>query len=256
MKLRRVNFDLLVIPSGGMNKNAIKFSKLLGIKDCRWHTPETEFDDRNHSHVKNREIKHEALSGFALFPELGNVTLSDIKYQVYPQPDFVNKWLRFFEFGSKKRIGLFVSNNSASRQWPRDKWRALVKMLADNYDVYFIFSPYDNESLTYLSGTSACPLLTESVNDLVAAMTFFDVIVSADSAPVHLSSALNIPVIALFESRPEKYIRWHPLNVDYTLIYGCGNVDSISVSDVFIAVIKNLKKQMQINVDKSGGDVT
>ncbi|EFC1623603.1 TPA: hypothetical protein RG709_001400 [Proteus mirabilis] len=29
----------------------------------------------------------------------------------------------------------------------------------------------------------------------------------ADSAPVYLSPALNIPVIVLFENRPEKYLR-------------------------------------------------
>ena len=48
-------------------------------------------------------------------------------------------------------------------------------------------------------------------------MSLLDIVVSADSAPVHLASALGLPVVALFEDRPEKYLRWHPLGVEHVI---------------------------------------
>ena len=56
---------------------------------------------------------------------------------------------------------------------------------------------------------------------MIAATSCMDLVVSADSVPVHLSSALNIPVIALFENRPEKYLRWYPISVKYKLLKSC-----------------------------------
>lgn len=91
-RLRRLGFDLLLIPNGGMNKNSIQFAKQLNVADRRWHTAETEFDDRNPEHVATRPIRHEALSGFALMPELGRVDIETLKLHVYPEPQLQAKW--------------------------------------------------------------------------------------------------------------------------------------------------------------------
>ncbi|HTI17796.1 MAG TPA: lipopolysaccharide heptosyltransferase family protein, partial [Trinickia sp.] len=73
LRLRKQKFDLLVIPNGGMHKNSIQFARLLNAKTRRWHTADTEFDDRKPEHVASRPIRHEALSGFRIMPELGQV---------------------------------------------------------------------------------------------------------------------------------------------------------------------------------------
>ncbi|RDS98633.1 lipopolysaccharide heptosyltransferase family protein, partial [Burkholderia contaminans] len=75
-----------------------------------------------------------------------------------------------------------------------------------------------------------------SVADLVAAASLLDVIVSADSAPVHLGSALGVPVAALFQDRPEKYLRWHPLGVPHVILRAGATVDAIGVDAVERAV--------------------
>lgn len=56
--------------------------------------------------------------------------------------------------------------------------------------------------------------------------------ISADSAPVHIGSALQIPVVALFESRPEKYLRWYPLGVRHVLVHAGPQVEDIHVDAV------------------------
>lgn len=39
-----------------------------------------------------RPIRHEALSGFALMPELGRVDIETLKLHVYPEPQLQAKW--------------------------------------------------------------------------------------------------------------------------------------------------------------------
>ncbi|WP_354619900.1 hypothetical protein [Escherichia coli] len=69
-KLRKIKFDIGIVPNGVVHKNSINFLWQLNIPDMRWHTHEIEFDDRNENHVLNRAIIHECFSGFKLMPEL------------------------------------------------------------------------------------------------------------------------------------------------------------------------------------------
>jgi ADP-heptose:LPS heptosyltransferase len=71
-----------------------------------------------------------------------------------------------------------------------------------------------------------------TVPDLIAATSLLDVVVSADSAPVHFASALGVPVVAMFEDRPEKYLRWHPLGVPHVLLRAGPRVGDIAVGQV------------------------
>nr|WP_276551486.1 glycosyltransferase family 9 protein [Erwinia mallotivora] len=233
-KLRKLKFNFLIIPNGGVNKNAINFSKQLNISDCRWHNADTEFDDRNPLHVTTRPVVHEVLSGYKLVPEL---EIPDpITLRIYPQQDLKTKWQHYFNNKQRRRVGLFVSNNSYERQWAWDKWKSLAKSLAPDYEVIIFHSPEEKFPADWGDMAGVYRVSTQTIPDLIAAMTCIDLSVSADSAPVHLSCALNIPVVALFESRPEKYLRWYPLGVNNILLHEGNIVNDISVHRVLMAV--------------------
>ncbi|RXA95834.1 MULTISPECIES: glycosyltransferase family 9 protein [Yersinia] len=241
-QLRRLRFDLLVIPNGGMSKNSIQFAKQLNVADSRWHTHATEFDDRNPEHVANRPIHHEALSGFALLPELGSVNINKLKLSIYPDPQLQAKWQ--VELGEKNRprVGLFVSNKSPQRRWSWEKWQQLAQNLSDQADIIILYDPKEPPSEHQLATIKGRHLSTPSVDDFVAAVSQLDVVISADSAPVHISSALQIPVVALFESRPEKYLRWYPL-VRHVLLHMGPQVEDITVDAVETAARTLLDNQ-------------
>ncbi|EFG1241399.1 MULTISPECIES: glycosyltransferase family 9 protein [Enterobacterales] len=75
--------------------------------------------------------------------------------------------------------------------------------------------PKDNINTHFSAWNNVIEVNTDSIQDMISATSCMDLVVSADSAPIHLSSALNIPVVALFENRPEKYLRWYPIGVRY-----------------------------------------
>ncbi len=231
LRLRRLRFDLLLIPNGGMSKNSIQFAKQLNVVDCRWHTAESEFDDRNPDHIANRPIRHEVLAGFALMPELGRVNIEALKLHIYPDTKLQAKWRA--ELGKQKRprVGLFISNKSSQRRWSGEKWQQLAQKLSDEAEMMILYDPLDPTSAQQLAGFNGQCLLTPCINEFVAAMSLLDLVISADSSPVHISSALQIPVVALFESRPEKYQRWYSL-VRHVLLHAGPQVEDITVDAV------------------------
>lgn len=103
--------------------------------------------------------------------------------------------------------------------------------LSDQADIIILYDPQEPPSEQQLASIAARPLLTPSVDEFVAAASQLDVVISADSAPVHISSALQIPVVALFESRPEKYLRWYPLT-RHIFLHAGPQVEDITVDAV------------------------
>ncbi|HIC7210065.1 glycosyltransferase family 9 protein [Burkholderia stabilis] len=237
-RLRRLRFDLVVVPNGGMHRSSMQFARQIGAKDCRWHDAETEFDDRKPEHVAQRPMCHEALSGFRLVPELGRADIDRLALSVHPDRTLQDAWHHLLGARTKPRVGLFVSNKAAERRWPADRWRDLGERLAPFADVIVfrdpaLHHPAEDDPWRDVGARHVAP---SSVADLVAAASLLDTIVSADSAPVHLASALRVPVAALFEDRPEKYLRWHPLGVPHMILRAGLTVDAIEVDAVERAV--------------------
>ncbi len=232
MRLRRFAFDLVVVPNGGMHKNSVRFARQLRAKAYRWHDATTEFDDRKPEHAANRPIRHEALSGFALMPEFAPVDAESLRLRVFPEPALKAKWTSELAPKRRPRVGFFVSNNAESRRWDVRKWRELAEALAAQADVVIFRDPGDARVLDSSVPSATRVVSPPTASDLIAAISLLDVVVSADSAPVHFASALGVPVVAMFEDRPEKYLRWHPLGVPHVLLHAGPKVDDISVASV------------------------
>lgn len=236
-RLRRLKFDLLIVPNGGRHKNSIQFARQLGVKDGRWHDEHSEFDDRIPEHAATRPLRHEALSGFALVQELGSVEAGDLTLCVYPASELRTQWLDVLGPPHRPRVGLFVSNKVAERRWDPRKWSQLARALAEHANVIVFRDPRESASAGYSDIAGAREASPPTVPELIAAMSALDLVVSADSAPVHLASALSLPVVALFEGRPEKWGRWYPLGVPNVLLHEGKCVDDIGVAAVERAAI-------------------
>ncbi|HTH73312.1 MAG TPA: glycosyltransferase family 9 protein [Trinickia sp.] len=246
-RLRRLRFDLLIVPNGGMHKNSIQFARQLKIRDCRWHDVETEFDDRKPEHRTSRPMQHEALSGFRLVPELEPVDVEALKLYVYPDGGLREKWRAVLGERTKPRAGLFVSNKAEQRRWPVDQWLQLSRMLGHRAEVVIFRDPTDHVASTAWTASAARVVEPPTVADVVAAMSLLDIVVSADSAPVHLAAALNLRVVAFFEDRPEKYLRWYPLGTRHVLVRAGARVDAITAEAAAAAVDQLLEENIPVS---------
>lgn len=235
-RLRRLRFDMAIVPNGGMHKNSIQFIQQLNITDCRWHNAQSEFHDQVVAHVTRRPMIHEAMSGFSLLPELAETDLSSLRLYVYPSPLLQHKWHQWFGEKSKPRVGLFISNKYDVRRWCWQKWRDVVAALKEKTELCIFHDPAEKPAEEQWADLPVRCLATPSVAELIAAMSHLDLVISPDSAPVHLGAALQIPVVALFENRPEKYLRWYPLGVPHRVLHEGTQVADIPPNSVIEAV--------------------
>lgn len=108
------------------------------------------------------------------------------------------------------------------KAWPIACWQALILSLAQRYPqskIYLLGGPDDAEVIAALEGfrSTLSPELqlqivslvgkTRSFQELAGLITLADVLVSVDSAPMHLAVGLNRNVVAIFApTDPEKLV--------------------------------------------------
>jgi len=102
-----------------------------------------------------------------------------------------------------------------TKQWPAEHWAKLVALLADEIDVVLTGGKGDAglcESIIKLSNKKAENLAGQyNLLESAALIEGAEVTVSNDSAPVHLASAMNAPVIEIYCSTVPRF-GFYPLS--------------------------------------------
>lgn len=109
-------------------------------------------------------------------------------------------------YGHKKRVLLHpgTSEFGAYKRWPAVSYARLALKLTDEAGVSAIVSwgPGEKElaeKVSHLSnGKAVVACQTRNIRELAALIAACDVFVGSDSAPLHIASLLNVPVVALF----------------------------------------------------------
>ncbi len=114
-------------------------------------------------------------------------------------------WLSTRGVGGKERlIALNTGGNWAPKQWPLERFADLARAIEQKGlgRVVLPGAPKDLDRVTRISELSGgSPVIAAgetSLRDLAGIMSQMDVVVSADSGPLHLANALGTDVIGLF----------------------------------------------------------
>ena len=92
-----------------------------------------------------------------------------------------------------------------TKQWPADKWVGLINRLPKTTKVYLLGAPGDKEACNRIAGLSShsnIEVMAGSLSLLQSAALMKEAQMNYvnDSAPLHLASAMNAPVTAMFLS--------------------------------------------------------
>lgn len=132
---------------------------------------------------------------------------------------------------SEKLIVLIPGTTWVTKIWPKEKWSQLVSQLVRLPDVRIVLvgGPSEVEMNRYIydsvlnhtSVENPAPLLDltgkTSLRDLIALFMVSDIVVGADTGPLHMAAATGIPrVIGVFGSTPWK--RNGPLGLDTSVV--------------------------------------
>jgi ADP-heptose:LPS heptosyltransferase len=83
------------------------------------------------------------------------------------------------------------------KRWPEASWRSLALLLEDHGWEWVVIGSEEDQFMRPLAGTRDLSAMTD-LRTTCAILARADVLVSGDSGPIHLASAVGTPVVALF----------------------------------------------------------
>jgi heptosyltransferase-2 len=220
-------------------------------------------------HTKQRGEKHESEYNLDLVRSLG-IEPKCTSLFVPMAPD-AEKWVEglFFQKGIKDTDKLLVIHPGASclsKIWPNERFAHVAERLADKYGfkIFIVAGPKDKalaEGMIKNMHHAATNLAGKiSLRQLTSLLRHSHLFISNDSGPVHIASALDLPVISIL-ARNEPGLsprRWGPQGKQSRILHkevGCVKclahnclkefkcLKAISVDDVLGAADSLLKDQ-------------
>lgn len=107
-----------------------------------------------------------------------------------------------------------ISAGDPSRHWGLGKWEAVIDTLSQRMSVAVICSPPERDKADEICAMrrNARPIRTDSILDAAVVVRRARVVVSPDTSIVHLASAFDVPIVALFPFDADNLRRFAPLS--------------------------------------------
>ncbi len=123
-----------------------------------------------------------------------------MKPQLYPSPEDYDK---VSQYQKKAYITVAPASVWYTKQFPKDKWMAFLNELDDQYDVHLIGGPEDQILCNEIIEKTGRKRISNFAGNLsfletAALMKKARMNYVNDSAPLHIASAMNAPVTAVF----------------------------------------------------------
>jgi lipopolysaccharide heptosyltransferase II len=119
--------------------------------------------------------------------------------RLYPSPEDYQRVQRPSE---RPYVCMAPTSVWFTKQWPAERWVALINRIPETVDVLLLGGPPDRDACQAIAEASTRPVenLAGSINLLQSAalMQGAQMNYVNDSAPLHLCSAVNVPVAAVF----------------------------------------------------------
>lgn len=184
-----------------------------------------------------------ALKNCSLLPLLSVIPGED-DYRPYlphqPISDVMAAFLEKLEAGS---IGINISAGGRNRYWTEKKWSNLISIFPEQR--FLVFSaPADNQMKERLEDSHVNVLPSPRTNNIyeVGLLTSkLRLLISPDTALIHVASCYRIPVIGLYRQSLGDLNRFGPFLTEYELVVSPSNqVCDISLHEVSAALQKML----------------
>lgn len=162
---------------------------------------------------KERNKQHLVITYKSLINSLGINESTSSPYINLNKKDIDKSYERLKEYGYSKEKILIGINPGASygsaKCWPEENFNSLSKLLLKHKNVFIVFFGDDKSEILV---NNICKDLSErlinlsnktSILELACLIKHCDLFLTNDSGPMHIASALNVLVLALFGSTDE-----------------------------------------------------
>lgn len=149
--------------------------------------------------------------------------------RVFATAEHVARWRDRIPAGTRW-VAVHISAREPGRVWPVEHFVSLIRSLKTGVVLLWAPGAADDPrhpgddvraaAITAGSGADATlvPARTESIEDLVAALSLCRAFIGTDGGAMHIAAGLGLPVVALFENLPHKKRHWYPWQVPHELV--------------------------------------
>ena len=251
--IRSQRFDHVILANGGW-----RYGHTLGGRQTIGFREPGEPDHRqpdvlapDHGGFEEHEVSKMARLGRMLGAEetMGKTKLFPDTHQLELQR------ARLISLGwdpARPSLALHISSRMPKQRWPVDSFVALAKHLMDSHHVQVLLfwspgserdamHPGDDDKAQLLLGQlrhlPVFPCPTNTIPELVAALSLADQMICSDGGAMHVAAALNKPIVCFFGPSPVP--EWHPWGVPYVALQQPSRVVAeISVEEALAAYEK------------------
>lgn len=173
----------------------------------------------------------------------GSLAGRDICPRIYPGQGDASS-------STELRIGVNLAAGDAYREWSLERWTEAVQMMLERFHgaAVHVFTPPSDPRGAQLAerfpgGRVLAVKPAQDILEVCAGLARMDVLVTPDTAMVHMADALGVPVVAMYISR-EKLMLWKPCRVAFgAVVSPDGTMDSVSAGDVVDALADLMKER-------------
>jgi ADP-heptose:LPS heptosyltransferase len=174
-----------------------------------------------------------------------NPSSQDLKLS-YPLTDeLINKANNYLSnCKSKFKLGINLSGSNRSKYWGTENYIEFIKYINNkepHFDVVIFYTPEYEQDFKEISENSICFKAPpgKSFDEYAAMLSLCNVILTPDTAAVHIAAAFKIPCIGLFlwTGSKETGLPWFSYNSPYRCLKtSTGKLENVSVEDVINAI--------------------
>lgn len=237
IKLRAWKPDVVILAKSSYDRHGLNIARQIDAKKIIGFVPD---DQKSVKHLPDvplvtpqfNDVHEVEAINQLLAPLRTNDALGKLK--VYPSVLEVDRFRKTVG-ATNKRIALHISAREVERRWGAENFIGLAKHIVKNYEdaqILIFWSPGkkddpchpgDDDTASQIMGVlgnqGAKPVITRNITELIAALSICDLFVGADGGALHLAVALDKPVLALFENKPDKLNHWYPWKTKSIIVH-------------------------------------
>ncbi|MEP6572224.1 MAG: glycosyltransferase family 9 protein [Gemmatimonadota bacterium] len=166
------------------------------------------------------EHRHFAEIAASRLTQLGHAAPTEPRLSVGLSPEGVRRASSLLEGAAPHTVLVNISAGAPTRYWPLERWIELLPRLAAIRETTFLLSsaPEDADDAARLAVSASAAgldlrrLPSGTLLDVAAVVSRVTMVLSVDTAIVHLAAALDRPIVALYYLVPTAFERFHPLS--------------------------------------------
>lgn len=144
---------------------------------------------------------------------------------------------------------LNISANGPDRYWQPDKWMEFINSIdtKDN-EIVLVSLPTDIDSAEHIreSCKNVHVFKSRSIIDIFSLISRSEMVITVDTSIVHIASAFNKPVLALYVNLQNFYSQYSPLSENYRVIMSPKDGDPVSEISVEDVINKYVSLQLAL----------